>query len=352
MRVSRNAVVGILLSGCLTIFANYVSAGLHPRFEHRDEAINKELMILEGRPFVLDGKPAYFPEFQNRVLFALALRSLSSVGILSVREWYMLLRLIFAFCAFLLFWHVLGTVALAETRTAAAALMLLAVAMAMQFNHGWEHPSDFLDPIFAALALWASLRHRRLAILAVAVLASFSRESSVFAGLIWMGATALGASKTLKWRELVFGLGVSALAYASVLGVRFWFGGAEALSRAQTLNIAKFWTVFLAPALRHPTPTVWPVLLTALLLPIVLWITANRRYLTPELTGLLATCVIITLASITLASIDELRILLPVTPVLVYVAAALEARRQAAPGVGHDRCSYAPQDRIQPSIGP
>jgi hypothetical protein len=342
MHLSRNAVVGILLSGSLALFANYVSASLHPRFEHREESISKEFAILEGRPFVLDGKPAYFPEFQNRVLFALALRTLSNVGILSPREWYMVLRIVLAFTAFMLFWHVTQTIALADARTAAAALVLLAVVMAFQFNHGWEHPSDFLDPIFATLMIWASVRKSRLAILAVAVIASFSRESSVFAGLIWMGANALGAGKTIRWRQVLFGAGVSALAYLCVLGARSWFGGPEALRRAQTLNIENFWPVFLAPALRHPTPTVWPVLLAALLVPVVLWIVANRQYLTPSLIGLLGASAIISLASIALASIDELRILLPVTPVLIFVAAALEARRQATDQGGRDRLGYDP----------
>jgi hypothetical protein len=55
------------------------------RLEHRGETIALQQAILRGEPGTLDGRPIYFPQFQNRILFPIVLASVVRVTALEPR---------------------------------------------------------------------------------------------------------------------------------------------------------------------------------------------------------------------------------------------------------------------------
>lgn len=122
----------------------------------------------------------------------------------------------------------------------------------------------------------------------------------------------------------MFGIGLSALAYSLVLAIRYWFGGAQGISQAQTFRLDDLWSLFIKPFLQHPQPFAWPLLLIVMVGIPALWIWKNRRRLIKSHYRLLLCASLIGLCSITLATITELRILIPSITILVFVAVRVE----------------------------
>jgi hypothetical protein len=180
----RRLLLGLILSLCFAVFTSFVSNNLQSRSQNRDDSIQKEFSILAGKPFLLGGWPVYFPEFQNRVLFAAALSALNALGVASLEQCYVFLRLCTSVLAFFMLWQLLTRSTGADDRTAAMGLGALAYVLVFEFNHGWEHPTDFQDVIFTLGFLWASLHRRWVSLILITFVACFSRESAVFAGLI------------------------------------------------------------------------------------------------------------------------------------------------------------------------
>jgi len=323
-----------VLSLALAVFVCYVSNNLHPRFEHRSETIAQQVAILAGEPYPIDGVPTYFSVFQNRVVFPLALAATTAVmgrlGLGGVGQWYLLVRLGAAFGAFFVFWFLLRRVARAGPVIAGAGLGLLAYELVFTFNHGWEVTSDFPDVAFTALMLWAALAYRRWALLLVAVLASFNRESSIFAGVFWLVLYGLGPRWTVRPREVAFGLLLIVVSYATVLGVRWWFGGAKALSAVNLQYGADSAGRLLDAAgevLKQPSPSSWPVLLLAALAVPALWLYRNRDWLGATERRLVLLAVVLLPLCVVFGTPSELRIYTTAFVVLVYVATAGEAIR-------------------------
>lgn len=318
MRIPR-LIVACILSGLCAFAAVYISANLHPRFEHRSESIEREFAVLEGRDFLLDGTPAYFPEFQNRILFGVMLKGLSRFSFLQPSEWYLLLRIGIAFFAFLAFLYSVNQ----SNKTSAAGMLVLLYTLLFAFNHGWEHPSDFLDIFFMSLFLLLTLSKGRLLLSAIVLLACLNRESAVFAGLVWLFVWGVKERKVI-YREVVFGCLLFLGAYAIVVLVRFWLGGVRGIERTQTFNPPHYWRLFIKPILEHPQPFSWPVLFIAMFALPVLWIWSNKGRLESPDRRLLICSAVIALASITFASMNELRIFIPSATLLVAVATRLE----------------------------
>jgi hypothetical protein len=326
----------VLLSCSLAVFVCYVSNNLHPRFEHRSETIAEQVAVLAGESYPINGVPTYFSVFQNRVIFPLALAATTGVtgrlGLGGIGQWYLLVRLGAACCAFLIFWYLLRRVARAEPVIAGAGMGLLAYELVFTFNHGWEVTSDFPDVAFTALMLWATLTHRRWSLLLVAVLASFNRESSIFAGVIWLFLHGIGPRWRLRLPEIAFSLLLIVVSYATVLGVRWWFGGAKALSAVNLEYGSSSWGRLVEAVdavLKQPSLSSWPVLLLAAVTVPGLWLYRNRDRLGAQLRRLVLLAGVLFLLSVVFGTPNELRIYMTSLVVLAYVATAGEATRTA-----------------------
>lgn len=336
--------VGLVVSVCCGIQANYISQGLHPRFEHRPESVAKELAVVRGESYEIDGRTTYWPEFQNRVAFGLVLTAVDRLGMLRTTQWYILLRFVFAVAAFMAFWVLVWRVAGAGVETAAAACVLLAVVLSLHFNHGWEHPSDFLDPIVFCGFLWAIVRRRLGWLALLAVLAALNRESTVFAGLLWFCAYGVTLHRRdggiprlrVSVRDSIAGVAIMAIGYASVMGFRFLFGGARALSQMQHSSVS-YWGGMIRDLLADASPTSWIVLLFAIVALPLTWIAMNRRWLTELDLGLLIGALGIFGISAVFSLLPELRMLIPMSVVLIFVAAAADGRRRADANLATDR---------------
>src|SRR5262245_11865123 len=116
-----------VLAASLALVVCFVSSNLHSRFEHRAEAIAKERAILRGESYEIDGKTSFFPEFQNRVLFASVLATATAWPLLSESQWYLVIRLLFAWTMFFAFLEIVGRPR--ETNGAAALAGSLALSL-------------------------------------------------------------------------------------------------------------------------------------------------------------------------------------------------------------------------------
>lgn len=130
-------IIASVLSGLCGFTAVYVSAGL--RFAHHDESVYREMALWEGKPFLYDGQLVYHPEHQNRVLFPAALVTVSRIGLLSTSEWYLILRLVIAYLAFLSFFYAINV----NYNLAAVGMLVLLLTLLFAFNHVMEHAADF-----------------------------------------------------------------------------------------------------------------------------------------------------------------------------------------------------------------
>jgi hypothetical protein len=171
------------------------------------------------------------------------------------------------------------------------------------------------------LFLWASLKVRPVTLLIFALLGSLSRESCVFAGVIWIFVNGFNEAFRLKYPESLYGALISVVSYGAAIAVRFALGGSKIKITYLQLDAglphlaAKF-----KEFLRNPTNSSWPVLLAAMLVPLVLWLWSSRKFLTSLHLRLLAASAAIILMSQQYARLDELRTLIPALTIAVYVA--------------------------------
>jgi hypothetical protein len=340
----RSLVIGLLLSLACGIQVNFISADLHPRFEHHLEALQKEQALVHGGHYLVNGRDTYWPEFQNRILFAAALQAVSRFEVLSPSQWYGVLRLLLAVTAFIIFWLALTKSVHAPPRLAAASMLLLAFVLALHFNHGWEHPSDYLDPIFMTGFLWATLERRAGWLFALSIVAALNRESAVFGGLIWgcaYGVTVIPHARfrnklRIEWRDAFIGGAAAVAAYATILAARRALGGSHGTGVLQHTSFSALPGI-LASAINKPAPDSWLVLLLAIVIGPLMWIATNRRYLTATHRGILGAGVLIFIVSSIFSLINELRMLIPLSVLLIYVAVCAETirqRRRARSGSG------------------
>ena len=308
-----------ILAAWLGYGAFFVSSAI--RFANAPVALERELNVLDGRGFHYGGEYGLFAEFTNRILFAILLRSACSLGVLSASEWYLVLRF---GTAIVMFYVLLRYAALyLKEPQAMLATAGFALCLPFAFNHGIEHASDFLDPLFMVLFAYAVVSGKRSLLVAGALLCAAQRESAVFAGLLWLcvhSLAALQANYRRRALEFGFGVAVALLSYAAVLGLRFAIAGEQGLRRLQDFNLARFFDMYLWPVLSGPRPFDWPLLLGAALAPGLYWIYHKRANLDQPAIGLLLAALATFAASITLASANEVRIFLP-TMVFLWCAA-------------------------------
>jgi hypothetical protein len=338
----------VVLSCALAIFVCFVSGSLSSRFAHRNESIQQQFAVLNGAPLLFDGKDHGLREWRGRILFPLTFATISSASnALSVSQWFLLLRTLSAVAAFGAFWFVLRKTVGGDVRLTAAGMFLLAYEVIFTFSEGWENTTDFGDVGFTALFLWAIVTARRWWLAGIVLLATLNRESSVFAGLIWLFVYALGRRFSIRPREVAFGVGLSVVAYAEALLVRTVMpqptaatavgGAAGSLATpsdpgyvGQLGHAIGFWNRLafdVSDFLHHATPTSWPVMWLALLTPAVAWIWLNRSCMRTLHRRLLLAAVCIFPITLMYGTISELREYLTPLVMLAYVAVALEGER-------------------------
>ncbi len=323
---SRNelALSGFVLSAALAVVICFVSNNLNGRFQHRQDTIDQQFAILRGEPYQLGGVETYYPQFQNRVLFGLALRGIADGFDLPRGKVYLMLRLSTAVAAFFVFWQLLTQVARAGPRLAATGIGLLGYSLLLTFNHPWEHPTDFLDVIFVALMVWASIRRSYVWLLVLSLIAAANRESSVFGGLVWLFLWARTGEGRWNIVEGVKGLVATGLSGLAVLWLRFLFGGSDAVAGPVTREWIGVMFSFL-DFLRAPTPWGWPALAVMMFLPIAWWGWMNRGRHGWMQKRLVYAALVVALLCSFLAIISELRGLIPPLVMALFAAVATEA---------------------------
>ncbi len=315
----RSVPTAILWSLCLAVFTCFVSNNLHPRFQNRSETIEEQLAIPRGEPYSIGSKSIYFAEFQNRVLFGLALSTASSLKLLRLGQWYLVLRFFTAFLAFFLFWRLATKHGRADDAVSLTAMGLLAYCMVFTFNHGWEHPTDFLDIAFMTGFVGLTVQGRWGTLALLTLIASFNRESSAFAGVVWFFLHRFYSTGRPRVNHWLAGSAQTHLALVAVLSIRYQLGGEKALAR-QTFGL--FWMPeMVRESLKNPIAG-WITLLVAMVTPIGFWLAAQWRFLEASNRRLVAAGVAVAMVSGSFSVMMELRTFLPAVTILLYVAAA------------------------------
>jgi hypothetical protein len=315
---------GIVLSLCLAIFTCFVSNNLSPRFENHEESVERQLAIFRGEPYHQDGKLTSWAPFQSRILFPALLTLAVHVKVISASQWYLLLRVATAVAAFITFWTLLTTVGKANAKIAAMGMGVLAYGLIFTFNHGWEHPTDFFDIIFFSIFLWAALRHHRFALFAAVLLGTTNHQTAALAGFLWLCLYGIDSKWKLQPLEILYSGVLMASSYLLSWAIRAKFYGVQSIG--YEVNGYMTFQQF-REFLSRPTSSSWPVLLFAMVTPLILWLRANRRVLSDEDRRLLvAVCLILGSSSI-VAYWSELRsVFLAPLIVTTFVLTAAEAR--------------------------
>jgi hypothetical protein len=207
-----------------------------------------------------------------------------------------------------------------DTVIGAALISYLAV---LSFNHPWEHPSDFLDVLFAVVFCALVVQQRPLALAAAAALAATNRESAVFAGLLWMCVHGLNEDGRPRVSELGRGAFIGVAVYALVLALRRWFAISSAphMQTAAILDIPTLVSRFI----QHPNPFDWPVLLSASAAPLLLLWHHHRERLNRDAKRLLWASLAIAAITCVFGMLDEVRVFLPCFAVAAYALLGIPA---------------------------
>ncbi len=312
-----------LVHASLAILVCFVSNNLLTRFQHRQETVRQQFAILEGHSYLVDGQPADWPPFRSRVLFPALLAMASRWRIVPPEAWFVILRLITAFAAFLIFSLLLLEAAGASWKLAVAGCGWLALGLILTFNHTWEHPTDFPDVIFFSLAIWFALRKRRTALAAAVLVGTLNHQTIAFAGVLWVCLYGLDAAWRIRPVEIGYGAALMAasrltswLVVWAIRGSASWgyvMNGYETIGQLRQ---------FLA----HPYASGWPVLLFALAAPTLVWLSVNRKALSAADKRILAAAAVTIGVSSVVAFMAELRsVFLAPHVMAVFVAVSAEA---------------------------
>jgi hypothetical protein len=318
----------IALSGCFAIFSCWTSANLNPRFQHHAEEVYNQFAILKGLPHHVDGQEKVFPQFQGRVLFPLLLKGLTETHLMSDSQSFIFLRITTAFIGYLVFFIVCTQIEGMPVKYAALGAGMLAYALVFTFNHGWEHPTDFLDVAFFSAFVGLALQRRPIVFALAVFLATLNHQTAAFAGVIWFILWGLDERELkLKWQEVAFSSGLVIGSYAVSTAVKILLGGRE-----QSVGyVIDGWLTIpqFIDFLRHPTPYGWPVLLVAMVVPVILWLWSNRAVVQGDVRRLIQASLCIVVLSSPIAFWSELRSVF-LAPVLIAIFAATfaEARMQ------------------------
>ena len=271
--------------------------------------------ILRAEPGTLDGRPIYFPQFQNRVLFPIALAATVRATALDPIRVYVVLRILSAWLAFWIVFQVAYRLSGSLERATHTAV-LLGLAMILTFNHPWEHPTDMLDMAVFALAVVWTIEARYGWMIALAIVASANRESSVFLSLLWMAVQGArrGPSRRLLFEAMVLGI----VATATVMGLRWGLGGTRALA-GPDMPIG-YSIRALRVFVRHPSPDAWPLALIGLfvLCAAAFW----DRPVTRVQAGVVIAAILMAGLSAIGGAAEELRLYIPAITTAITASAA------------------------------
>lgn len=197
--------------------------------------------------------------------------------------------------------------------TLSAALALATTSVSMNAGGRLEHRADMA--VFALAVAW-TIEVRYGWMIALAIVASANRESSVFLSLVWLAAqwAGTGPSRRLLVETVVLGI----VATATVMGLRWGLGGTHALA-GPDMPIG-YSIRALRIFLRHPTPHAWPIALAGLfvLCAAALW---DRPVTRAQGAMVIAATLMAGLSAIGGAA-EELRIYIPAVTVAIVAGAA------------------------------
>ncbi len=304
-----------------------VSFNLYPRFMHHAENVAMQQAIYRGEPFPVDGVMAYHAQLYNRLLFPTALRMLEGLRVCSAQRCYLFLRLATAAACFFVFFLMVVWCFRGPARVALFAQALLALGLISSFNSGWEHNTDLLDACFMSGFVWCALERRRWALLAVALLAVFNRESAAFAGVVWFF---LWGRRSVK--EAAFSAGVFLATVSLAVYVRTMVGAAILAHDPyavplvhQQIWVATIWRRIWEPGTPFH-PFAWPWAVAGMFFPAACWLWELREKLDRPEKGLLQAAAVVVAFCVVLGLVDEARIYIPAMVLLVAAAARAESR--------------------------
>jgi len=313
----------LILCVSLTLCTAWISSHLVERYNRGTHASAVQETILLGPP------GSYPPQWNNRVLFPAGQVALSRLTGWSARESFVALRYASIAVMFALFYAAASRLSRAPL-AAEHATLALAIAFCFGFNHDLQNPVDALDVMAFTLATWFAVGGRLGRLLILACLASASRESSLFFGLIWAGAQVTRHSLRRLIAQCV---AVTAAALAATLVLRYVFDGDAFVGPARRWGHAARSVIAF---LQDPGPTDWIPLGAGMLAVAALpWL---GRPHPREGWGLLAAGVVMGIVSALGATPMELRIFLPV--VTVWMLAGI--LRGSSPMGVHDHGAPAP----------
>jgi len=315
----------------------FVSGNVGGRFEGRAASIKQQSALLRGESYEFDGGWIYVSAFQNRVLFPAMLEMASTSTLLERREWFLILRFTTCFFALLVFWWSLQAVSHGSHTLCAATTLLLAFSLICTFNHGWEQPTDFLDALFTSLFVWATAKRRYFGLVLIAIVAAANRESSAFAGVLWLFVHGFDVRWKVRPKAVMLGLAASVASYCAVLSLRYGFGGPRALAEdTQALTGFSSLLKCMREAMAHPHPFIWPILGVAMVLPVVIWLLSNWKCMTGAQCRLIAAACFLAAGTLAFGIVEELRIFIPSLTILIFVAGWSEGCAQTSQSVALD----------------
>lgn len=331
---AREIVISLVLAGCLALLVVFVSSYQGERQENRHEIIQMQFDLLQGKDYVLNGRPMYLAPFQNRVLFPLALVAVTRLGVLDANDSYLILRLAETVLAFLTMYWAARAISGGSPKLAAVGMLLLAYCLILTFGFNWEHPTDMLDVVFTALMVLATVRHRASLLLLVALFAATNRESAAFAGVMWGICYGLNEKRKPNLPELGRAFLLTAIPYAAVLLLRYAFGGARAIvGETQMITAITSLRSDLQILLDYTTPFNWLTLGIAMFVPPLLWAASNWRTMHYLQRRLVYTALVLVLISFLFGILSELRIFIPSIVILVLTALWSEATHVPSPSL-------------------
>ncbi len=319
---------GLAFAFSLAVVSHWTSGNIYHRHFHRAESIHFLETMTTGQFLSADGKN-HLPMFQNRVVMPFAFRALRAAGLRSDPAYY-LLMLGGAFLDYLLLWYLFNIRLGASDKATTAALLVICVSRILTYAHGWEHACDVLDVSFLVGYAVLALEKRWLPLFAVALLGSANRESSVFAGVIWIALYGLDVKGKVVLRAVALGGALMVSCYAFVQMLRIFTMGYGPWKQngyqdyVLLLNVKSFFTKFTSLA-----GLIELSMLCALCVPIAGWLWLNREHFGHREKRLLLAGALVLGATLNFGLLFETRTLL--APMAVFLVAALCAEMKSAP---------------------
>lgn len=329
MKTLSRLLASLVLAACFALVVVFVSSYQGERQENRPEIIQMQFDLLQGKDYVINGRPIYLAAFQNRILFPLLLINLTRPGLLDANDAWLLLRLVTATLAlWAVFWAACG-LGNVSSKLAAGGMLLVAYGLICTFGYNWEHPTDMLDVMFMAGIVWATAVRRVGLVLLIALAAATNRESAAFAGVLWGFCYGLTDNRRLNFSELGRAVLLVAVPYALVLLLRYVFGGARAVAD-ETQLVTAFTSLQndFNTLTDYMTPFNWLALGFAMFVPPLLWLASNRRTMVPIQRRLVYAAAALTGVTFWFGILSELRIFLPILVILVLTAVWSEGSKR------------------------